>query len=182
MPALDVAGFVANDAGHLIVGLHEVDDTFIDVHVAAQRSERVDVACLKYLDVVRNVFPRNLCPKFVGNTLDIRVEQRVGFNHVGLNDFFVVLLPHLDFVRRRNRACRYWNHAAKHRKNCNNRNDSVQHEWNKVTEPINAIRHGLYSTFLGPGSTGLLYYPRTTERAPRFALWDPFYPNSLNRS
>ena len=66
---LDVAGLVTDDAGQLVVGLHEVDQALVDVDESAHRRKRVDLVVLDDLDRVGNVFARDLIPEVLGDAL-----------------------------------------------------------------------------------------------------------------
>ncbi len=80
--AFVVARLVTDDAGEFVVGLREVEQPFVDVNVAAERRERVDVGLVEDLDVVGNVAPRDLRPQLVADLVDPLVQQRVGDDRV----------------------------------------------------------------------------------------------------
>ncbi len=67
VPALDVAGFVTDHAGQLVIRLHEIEQSGLHVHVPAERRERVDLVVVDDLDVVRNIFTSRLGPELIRN-------------------------------------------------------------------------------------------------------------------
>ncbi len=105
----DVPRLVADHVGQLVVRLDEVDRPLVDVDVAAQRRERVDLRVVDDLDRVRHVFARSLRPEFVRDVADPLVQERVGHDHVRVGDLLVVLFADLDLGRGRQgeRGCRH---------------------------------------------------------------------------
>ena len=142
--ALDVARLVADDAGELVVALHEVQRAFVDVDVAAERRERVDVGHVEDLDRVRHVLARRLRPQLVRHVVDPLVEQRIGDDHGRVGDLLVVLLAELDFGR------------GRHGKSgC--RDAGTHHRYGERDDDDTAERHGRSSGFgatAEPGSAG----------------------------
>jgi len=106
--ALDVAGLVADHAGQLVVRLREIERADVDVDVAAQGRERVDVGDVEDLDRVRDVFARRLGPQLVRDVVDPLVQQGVGDDDGRVGDLLVVFLADRDLLggRDRGRGCR----------------------------------------------------------------------------
>ena len=96
MAPLDVSGFVTDDAGEFVVGLHEVDQSLVDVHEAAHRRKRVDLAVLDDLGVVGQIFTGDLIPEVAGDGLNVGVEQRIGLDDAARDDLLVLRLPQRD--------------------------------------------------------------------------------------
>ncbi len=102
VPAFVVPRLVPDDGRELVVGLHEVERPLIDVDVAAHRRERVDVAAVEDLDVVRDVFACDLGPQRVRDVVDPRVHERVVDDPDLFGDFLVACLARLNFLAGRN--------------------------------------------------------------------------------
>ena len=114
---LDVPRLVADHAGEFVVGLREVDRPDIDVHVAAERRERVDVLDVENLDRVRDVLAGRLRPQLVRDVVDPVVEQRIGHHDGRVGDLLVVLFTDLNLGRRRQGKAGCRDAGTQHRDN-----------------------------------------------------------------
>ncbi len=128
VPALDVARFVADDAGQFVVGLHEIEQRLVDVDVAAQGGKGIDIALVSDdLDVVRHIFARRFRPQFLRHALHPADQQGVGFDHAPFHDLLIVLTPDRDFGLRGKRQRRRRNERGQQRDDDGQRNDASNH-------------------------------------------------------